>query len=286
TRSIFTFIILIIVIGCVKEFSYENHIAAGTLKDSFGACFSQTIHGTFYNGITPVADTTYVEVKVNVTKTGSYFVSTDEQNGFQFSDSGVFETAGINIIKLKPTGTPLAHIATNFIITFDTSICPVTINVHDSSELNHNNTPDSSLFNNWKFTDTKKGITYKGLFENNYLLALDSLKVLVLSTKKAEAVSDSTFMINIALPAGTIELGTYTTDDPPNGLVFKTFSDACVNCAGGGLIPRSSGATVVFIITSYNPTTKIVKGTFTGTTIDWSNEIAMIKDGEFSAMVK
>src|SRR5205814_9817842 len=145
---------------------------------------------TFYSGITPVADTTYVEVKVNVTTLGRYSIFTDEQNGFQFADSGIFKTAGINVIKLKPAGTPLSHVPTNFIIRFDTSVCNMTINVHDSADLNQNNTVDSSLFSNWKFTDTKRGVTYKGLFENNYILALGSLKVLVLSTKKAQAPRD------------------------------------------------------------------------------------------------
>jgi len=42
-------------------------------------------------------------------------------------------------------------------------------------------------------------------------------------------------MINIALPHTIIETGSYTSDDPPTGMVFKTFSDACINCAGGGL---------------------------------------------------
>jgi hypothetical protein len=102
TTQVFAFILFIIVFGCAKEFSFEKYIAKGTLKDSFGICFSQTIHGTFYNSITPGVDTTYVEVKVNVTTTGSYSVFTDEQNGFQFADSGIFKTAGINIIKLKP----------------------------------------------------------------------------------------------------------------------------------------------------------------------------------------
>src|SRR6266498_381801 len=197
TTKIFAFILFIIVFGCAKEYSFENHIAKGTLKDTSGICFVQIIHGTFYNGITPGSDTTYVEVKVNVTTTGSYSIFTDMQNGFRFSDSGVFKTAGINIIKLKPVGTPVTHMPTSIITT-----------------------------------------------------------------------------------------GTYSTDDPPNGMVFKTFSDACINCAGGGLIPISSGATVTFIITSYDPTTKIVKGTFNGTTIDWFNEIAAIKDGEFSAVVQ
>jgi hypothetical protein len=55
---------------------------------------------------------------------------------------------------------------------------------------------------------------------------------------------------------------------------------------GGGLIPLSSGATVIIIITAYDPATRIVKGIFSGTSIDWLNQVAPITDGEFSAVVE
>ncbi|MGZ8557950.1 MAG: hypothetical protein ACXWWC_06450 [Chitinophagaceae bacterium] len=278
--------IIIISFSCQKEFSREKPIAKGTLKDVSGTCFPSIIHGTFYNGVTPDGNINYVELKVNVTETGSYSIFTDTQNGLRFADSGIFKTAGINIIKLKPIGTPVIHKLTDLTISLDTSACPLTINVLDSTRPDQNNQPDALPLNNWKFTDTKRRRTYRGIFENNYILILGSLNVLVLSTKNAQAPGDSTLMINIGLPAGIIAKDTYTTADPPTGIVFKTFSDACVNCAGGGLIPRSSGATVTIIITSYDPATKIVKGRFSGTTIDWFNEIATIKDGEFSAVIK
>ncbi|MBA2561439.1 MAG: hypothetical protein H0V14_00740 [Chitinophagaceae bacterium] len=286
TMQIIAFIFLMIAFSCQKELSLENHIATGTLKEASGICFPQILHGTFYNGVTPGEDTAYVEVKVNVFTAGSYSIFTDAQNGLMFADSGVFKTAGINIIKLKPGGTPIAPVATDFTIRFDTSVCSLTINVNDSTALNQNEASDTMPLSNWKFTDTKRGITYKGIFENNYILTLGNLNVLVLSTKNAQAPGDSTFMMNIGLPTGSITTGTYTTDDPPTGIVFKTFNDACVNCAGGGLIPRSSGATVTIIITSYDPGTKIVEGHFSGSTLDLFNEIAEIKDGQFSAVVK
>ena len=110
--------------------------------------------------------------------------------------------------------------------------------------------------------------------------------MLVLSTKYTQAPGDSTFIINIGLPSETVTMGTYSTDNVPTGIVFRTFSDACVNCAGGGLIPLSSGATVTINIMGYDPSTKIVTGNFSGTTIDYFNEIAEIKGGEFSAEVK
>ena len=286
TIHFFAFILFIIAAGCKKELSLENHIAKGSLKDTIGNCFAQTVHGTFYNGITPGADTDYVEIKVNVHTTGSYFVTSDLQNGLRLTSSGVFTTTGIKTIQLKPEGIPFAHIPTDFLIRFDTSVCPLTVNVHDSTGINQINVPVPLPPYNWKFTDNKRGLTYRGVFENNYIYSLGAINVLVLSTKEAQAPGDSAFIINIGLPTGVIKPGTYTTDRPPTGIVLKTFSDACVNCAGGGLLPISIGATVTIIITGYDAGTKIVKGTFGGTTIDWFNEIATISDGQFSAVVK
>ena len=282
TKKIFGSIFLIIAFSCQKELKFETHLAKGTLKDVSGTCFPQIQYGTFYNGVAPNSEA-YIEVKVNVISAGSYSIFTDTKNGLHFADSGRFTTAGINIIQLKPTGIPIAPRPTDFLLRFDTSFCPLRINVSDSAALN--NTADTS-HNNWKFTDTKRRMTYQGIFENNYILKFGSYNVLVLSTKYAEKPGDSTFIINIGLRSETITIGSYSTDDIPTGIVFRTFSDACVNCAGGGLIPLSSGASVRINITDYNPLTRIVLGNFSGTTIDFFNEIAEIKGGEFSAAVK
>jgi hypothetical protein len=286
TTQMLSFFILILAYGCVKELSFENHGASGTLKDASGSCFFNALHGTFYNGLTPGADSAYMEVQVNVLKTGSYTISTDTQNGLQFASSGVFDATGINIIKLRPEGTPLAAVSTDFTIRFDTSICFLTVNVQDSAVLHRQDTTGTLPFNNWKFTDTKRKITYKGLFDINYIYVLGLSRILVLATKNPQVPGDSSFMINLDLPTGAITTGTFTTDRPPNGIVFKSFSNPCVNCAGGGLIPPASGATVIIIITAYDPATKIVKGTFSGTSIDWLNQVAPIADGEFSAVVE
>ncbi|MEO8763705.1 MAG: hypothetical protein ABI416_05430 [Ginsengibacter sp.] len=285
TIRFFVFIFFI-ASGCKKEVSIENHIATGSLKDISGICLQKIVHGTFYNGITPGDDTAYIELKVNVLTPGTYSVFTDLQNGLRFSGSGVFTNTGINRIRLKPEGTPIANIPTGFTIRYDTSVCPVTINIHDKAEINQNTPPVTEPFYNWKFTDTKRKVTYRGVFEDNYIYLLGPVDVLVLSTKAAQAPGDSTFTINIGLPQGIIKTGTYITTTIPTGIVFKTFSDPCLNCAGGGLIPISIGGVVTIIITSYDPATKTVKGTFSGTTIDVFNEIAAISDGEFSAVVK
>jgi len=280
---LFVSIMLFISYSCSKESSLERFIAKGTLKDDAGNCMAETVHGNFYNGIV-LTDSNYIEVKVNVQKAGSYVIHSSTANGFMFADSGVFSATGLTIIKLKPKGIPLDHIPTGFDVIFDTSICTFNVNVNDSALLHQTN--DTLPVNNWQFTEVATSIIHKGSLDTNYIYNLGLQKMLVLSTKQAKQQSDSTMLINIILPNGIIEKGTYSTDDAPNGMVFKTFDEACLNCAGGGLIPLSTGATVIFIITDYNSSTKIIRGTFSGTTLDKNEKIAPISNGQFSALVQ
>lgn len=267
--------------SCQKELD-EGGLARGSLKDASGICYEQIVHGTFYNGITAGPDTAFVEVKVNVTNAGHYTIFTSIENGLSFSASGNFVNTGIQSVRLAPSGIPLNNEFSNFSIHFDTSECTFGINVHDSAQLH----PKDTSNNNWKFTDARLGVTYKGTFVNNYMLDLGTLKVLVLATKEPQHPGDSTFMINIGLPTGIIEPGNYSTDNAPTGIVFKTFSDACLNCAGGGLIPLSTGATVTITINSYDESTKTVTGHFSGNTVDFNNNVAEIKAGEFTAVLQ
>src|SRR5690242_9024782 len=118
-KKIFSFLFAICCVvtlffSCQKDFSVEvgnTLVGAGSLWDSVGNCLPDTVIGTFYNGVTPGSDTAYVEIQVNVTQTGSYNITTTLplQNGFEFADSGFFSNTGINIIRLKPIGTPILN---------------------------------------------------------------------------------------------------------------------------------------------------------------------------------
>src|SRR6476620_8276294 len=134
----------IIVIGCFllffscqKEYSFEKEAtvggAKGSLKDSLGNCLPYSVDGTFYNGVTPGADTAFVDIQVNVDSACNYRIYTDLQNGFMFADSGFFNTTGIITVRLKPIGTPILNIPANFTVTFDTTACGFSINVQDST---------------------------------------------------------------------------------------------------------------------------------------------------------
>ena len=99
------------VISCQKEFSIDDldvldQKASGTLTDSSGNCFSDSVHGNFFNGVVPTSDSDFVDLQVNVDTPGLYNIKTDLQNGFMFADSGYFTTVGVNKIALKPIGTP------------------------------------------------------------------------------------------------------------------------------------------------------------------------------------
>src|SRR3954463_15461616 len=123
--------------SCQKEYSLEQEtsvgVAKGSLKDSLGNCLPDSLHGTFYNGVTPGGDTAFVDIQVNVDSVGNYRIYTDLQNGFMFADSGFFNTTGITTVRLKPIGTPILNISTNFTVTFDTTACGFTVNVQDST---------------------------------------------------------------------------------------------------------------------------------------------------------
>src|ERR1700750_1002922 len=117
--------------SCQKELSNETattFAASGSLWDSSGVCLPDSVHGTFYGGVTPGSDTAYVEIQVNVTQAGSYNITSDQQDGFIFADSGFFSNTGINIIHLKPVGTPIIPTTATFNINFDSSFCSFNVN--------------------------------------------------------------------------------------------------------------------------------------------------------------
>src|SRR6478736_5939953 len=158
-----------VLFSCQKEYSFENESnlpAAGSLWDSTGVCLPDSVHGTFYGGVMPGADTAYVEIQVNVTQTGAYNIVSDQQDGFYFSDSGFFTNTGINTIRLKPVGTPIIPTTSIFTITFDSSFCSFGVVINDSTGTGlggGGSTGDDDLNGSWQFT-TGDG-TFTGTFD-------------------------------------------------------------------------------------------------------------------------
>ncbi|MCX6306487.1 MAG: hypothetical protein NT040_16105 [Bacteroidetes bacterium] len=91
---------------------------------SFGTinCSSQTVNGTYMEGVPLIASNT-LSLTINNTTTGGYNISTNTVNGFRFSKIGTFTSIGIQSIVLNGIGTPTAAGTVNFIVTYGNSNC-------------------------------------------------------------------------------------------------------------------------------------------------------------------
>ncbi|RYY62826.1 MAG: hypothetical protein EOO05_01410 [Chitinophagaceae bacterium] len=115
--------------GCKKEYSLENGFgeAEGSLRSEVsGDCLPKTVAGSF-EATVELTDSNYIEVAVDVVTAGTYTISSDTLNGIYFSATGRFFTTGLNTIRLRGSGTPLAEGVDNFLITFGLSSCQVAV---------------------------------------------------------------------------------------------------------------------------------------------------------------
>jgi hypothetical protein len=76
-----------------------------------------------------VATSNTILVDVNVTRTGSYVVTTDTVNGCFFRATGIFTATGNNTVTLRGNGQPFAAGTFNYIVSFDSTFCDVQVMV-------------------------------------------------------------------------------------------------------------------------------------------------------------
>ncbi len=275
---------------CKKEYSVETGIttvdATGSLKDSSGNCIPATVAGTFYNGVTPGSDTAYVEVKVNVDTAGSYVITTDLQNGFMFADSGFFSTTGINIIKLKPIGTPILQKPTLFTVNFDTSICSFTVNVNDSTGTGLGGGGGGGINDTTNLSDTawqfSQGVNkYNGIFDQAFVVDTLGGTYMVLIGLTAET-GDTAFVLSVPTVSGVITPGTYTTLTTSVFYLQDLFTGPPAIFSANFLTAPDF---ITINILSYDASTKIVTGNFSGTAKDAAGNSVPISSGSFKALI-
>lgn len=283
--------------GCQKEYSIENPfppgtLAKGSLKDTSNNCLPDSVHGTWYNGVTP-GDTNFVEIKVRVTAVGVYKISTDLQNGVILSDSGAFNTVGLTTIRLKATGTFINPTTTFFNVSFDSTSCQFALNVKDSTGTGLGGNPGGGNpggggtgtvgLNQWQFTAA--GHTYMGnIMSAQFSTILGGNLILIGSMLSLPAGStpDTVFGIGVQFPSTNLVPGTYTTADAgTNFSLYKLPSGDIIFAANA----TASPPTISIVISSYDATTKIVSGTFTGNSYNISSQVVPISNGAFKTKV-
>lgn len=111
---VFSLLCCCFLVSCQKEVSIENDDPAtptGVAQFSFAgapnACTGATIAG-YYASSTTLSASNTVTIQVNVAKPGTYSVTTDIVNGYNFSAAGTFTTTGLQNIILTGNGIPLA----------------------------------------------------------------------------------------------------------------------------------------------------------------------------------
>jgi len=87
---------------------------AGFTIGSGGSCANTQVNGAYVTG-NALSASNYVTIQATVTSPGSYTINTNTVNGFSFSGSGSFASAGAQMVTLAGTGTPLS--ASNSVLT-------------------------------------------------------------------------------------------------------------------------------------------------------------------------
>lgn len=114
--------------ACEKDTSFEAGIARGAVvKDALGDCLDLIPVGNYITN-TALNATNYVDVQIIMSEAGSYTISTDTLNGYSFSDTGI-AVVGLNTLRLKAHGKPIATGINTFKVKFDGSICNFNVSV-------------------------------------------------------------------------------------------------------------------------------------------------------------
>ena len=118
--------------SCQKEKSFESSAerASGSLQsDAGGECLPKTVNGVYEAGTALNSSDNYIDVQLNVSRVGSYTVSTDTVNGVFFRATGNFANTGLSTIRLLGSGTPVTAGSFFYEVQFDTSVCAVAVSV-------------------------------------------------------------------------------------------------------------------------------------------------------------
>ncbi len=108
-----------------------------TLAGGPATCLDFDLQGSYIKGVA-VSGNNKVDIKVNVTKIGTYNIATSTVNGISFTGTGVLTSTGDQIITLSAQGTPADIVATEIPITAGASQCSLPIAIVAGAEFTIN----------------------------------------------------------------------------------------------------------------------------------------------------
>ncbi|HEX6916073.1 MAG TPA: hypothetical protein VF145_12580 [Chitinophagaceae bacterium] len=266
--------LLLVFSGCSKESSFETGFATpatGTLKDSLGDCDSMSVNG-IYTENQQLNNTNTVVITVNVLSAGTYRIATDTANGFSFVDSGFFAAPGIYQVTLKGNGKPILPMTTDFTVTFAGSFCDFSVGVNPGTSTNNPNNADTA----WMFDQGTSH--YHGHVDSALVKTVGSIVYLNIYGKTA--TNDSTFYVQLQQSTPTPS-GSYSTSAGTAVFEFKTGAGAIIYESR-----QADGSNLVFTVTGYDATNKILDATFSGTAKDATAAVVPIAGGKMKVQVQ
>jgi hypothetical protein len=128
---------LLVLYGCQEELTGDPVIMNGNnavfeFENTGGQCLLPGIEGNYETGLSLDGNNT-VRVKVMVSRTGHYNISTNSINGYSFNASGNFSSTGSTTVLLTGTGTPALAETDKFIISGNATSCDFEITVTGKS---------------------------------------------------------------------------------------------------------------------------------------------------------
>lgn len=122
------FLATCLLFACQKTIDWSLDAVASLATDSSGNCMSIEVHG-IYKVKSPLNDSNYVVVTVNVDSPGQYNIFTNIVNGYSFKATGTFTNKGVTNVKLLGYGTPLDIGVNDFIVHLNYSSCTFSVSV-------------------------------------------------------------------------------------------------------------------------------------------------------------
>jgi hypothetical protein len=213
-----------------------NSNATFTLGSAGNTCTGATVQGAYKAG-NPLNSSNNMNIQVNVTKIGSYSISTTPINGISFSTSGSFTTTGIQTVTLTGTGTPVAAGTYNISVNNSGSQCTYSLTVQPS-------TVSNAVFNLASSTSVCSNATAQGTYTVNSVLGSNNTVSL-----QVDVLTPGAWLVNSTTTNGMTFSG--SGNFTSTGIQTITLSGSGTpTTAGPNLIPFTAGiSTCSFIIT-------------------------------------
>lgn len=257
-----------------------NTTSVFTFPDAPNTCNLITVNGAYNAGAALTSDNTVEGIQVNVTKVGTYFLSTLPNNGITFTGSGTFTATGLQTITLTGGGTPVTSGA--FTYSPGNNGCSFTTTVLPADQV-------TTDYVKCKIDGVSKTFGYAVSFTETVTAAMPPVP----ASAKLDITGNVSAVSNENIGLSLIKTGTsIAAADVFNPNSFTSGKAYLVSYKDASLASWNAVSGVSFTpftITVNSKTSTRIKGTFSGTLSDTGaagGNTKIITEGTFSVPVK